>query len=119
MNSSSPDQPWYAVRCLFSHPTRTKDGDGTLYEERITLWKCDAWQEAYLKAEKEAKEYAEEENCIFIKATDSFHLFDRELKEGTESWSTMRGSFLDSETYENTFCSTSRDRAHDITIEQK
>ncbi|MGZ0707299.1 DUF4288 domain-containing protein [Coraliomargarita sp. W4R53] len=119
MNPTSNNQPWFAVRCLFSHPKGEKDGDGTLYEERITLWKCDEWQDAYIKAEQEAKEYEKESNCIFIRATDSFHLFDEELKEGTEVWSTMRGSFLNADTYENTFCVTSRDRDHEITIERE
>ena len=32
------DQPWFAVRCLLTHPSRVRDGDGNLYEERITLW---------------------------------------------------------------------------------
>ncbi len=118
MENKTNREPWYAVRCLFTHPNRAKSGDGTLYEERITLWKCASDEEAYLKAENEAKEY-EKEDCIFIKATDCFHLFDESIGEGTELWSVMRGSFLTPEIYEETFCNTSRDRKYDVSLNER
>ncbi|MFT4176190.1 MAG: hypothetical protein QM627_06000 [Luteolibacter sp.] len=108
-------QQWFSVRCLFSHPTRAEDGDGQLYEERITLWRCDSWDEAYRLARLEAETYAKEADAILIGTTDAFHLFDAECGHGTEVWSTMRGSHLDSKTYTNTFCNTDRDRKHDYT----
>ncbi|MDP0490398.1 MAG: DUF4288 domain-containing protein [Verrucomicrobiota bacterium JB023] len=104
-----PTQPWYAVKCIFSHPSRAKEGEGNLYEERITLWKAESWNEAFRKAEKEAKEY-EAEDCVFIEATDAFHLFDDEIKNGTEVWSGMRDSHFDSDTYIKTFCVSGRER---------
>jgi hypothetical protein len=30
----SPDEPWFAVKCLFSHPSRASDAEKALYEER-------------------------------------------------------------------------------------
>jgi hypothetical protein len=108
-------QPWFTVRCLFSHPTRAKDGDGHLYEERVTLWKCGSWDEAYRLARLEAETYAKEANAIMINTTDAFHLFDDECGHGTEVWSVMRGSHFDAQTYTDTFCSTDRDRQHDYT----
>jgi len=106
----SPDEPWFAVKCLFSHPSRASDAEKALYEERITLWRVSSWDEAFRLAEAEAQEYASSDNCIFHFTTDAFHLFDESVGHGTEVWSTMRGSGMDPETYKQTFCSTPRDR---------
>ena len=106
-------EPWLSVRCLFSHPSRVKDGDGNLYEERITLWKSGSWEEAFRLAKEEALVYAEESGAKFIDTTDSFHLFGTDHGHGAEVWSLMRGSHLDEDTYTDTFCCTERDRAHD------
>lgn len=111
----SKTQPWFTVRCLFSHPARAKDGDGHLYEERVTLWKCASWDEAFRLARIEAEKYAEEADAILIGTTDAFHLFDSECGHGTEVWSLMRGSHLDARTYTDTFCNTDRDRLQDYT----
>lgn len=108
-------EPWFTVRCLFSHPTRAKDGDGNLYEERVTLWKCGSWGEAYRLAHLEAETYAKESDAILIGTIDAFHLFDAECGHGTEVWATIRGSHLDAQTYINTFCNSDRDRKHDFT----
>lgn len=115
LHKMSESQPWYAVRCLFSHPTRVNDGDGNLYEERITLWKCGCWDEAFRSARLEAEIYAKEADAILIDTTNAFHLFDAECGHGSEIWSIMRGSHLDAQNYTNTFCITDRDRQHDYT----
>ncbi|MEO7098583.1 MAG: hypothetical protein ABI162_04420 [Luteolibacter sp.] len=101
------------MRCLFSHPTRAKDDDGHLYEERVTLWKCGNLDEAYRLARIEAETYAKEADAIFIDTTDAFHLFDAECGHGSEVWSVMRGSHFDAQTYTNTCVTTARDRRHD------
>jgi len=106
-------QPWFSVRCLFSHPTRAKESDVNLYEERITLWRCGSCDEAYKLARVEAETYAKESDSILIDTTDAFHLFDEECGHGSEVWSNMRGSHLDAKTYTNTFCTTDKDRMHD------
>ena len=117
MNDDQKSEPWYAVRCLFSHPTRANDADGNLYEERMTVWKCSSDEEAFVKATEEGKAYAKVADCIFIKATDSFHLFDKHIAESTEVWSTMRGSHMNPKHYESTYCTTPRDRYTPISIE--
>lgn len=104
------DEPWYAVKCLFSHPGRANPEDGTLYEERITLWRADSWNEAFQKAKDEARAYAAESDCKFLSATSAFHLFDGSLGEGTEVWSAMRESNLTPDFYVKTFSETDRDR---------
>ncbi len=72
----SPDEPWFAVKCLFSHPSRASDAEKVLYEERITLWRVSSWDEAFRLAEGEAQEYASSDDCVFHFATDAFHLFE-------------------------------------------
>lgn len=104
------DEPWYAVKCVFSHPTRVKEEGATLFEERITLWRANSCEEAFEKAKHEAELYAHEEGCVLIKATDAFHLFDGTIDEGAEVWSTMRESNLKPEYYLKTFCITEGDR---------
>jgi hypothetical protein len=43
---------WFAVRCVFRG---TKEL--TLYEERVTLWRADSFEDAIERAEAEADEY--------------------------------------------------------------
>jgi hypothetical protein len=103
-------EPWFAVRCLFSHPTRKQSSEAQLFEERITLWRADSWDQAFTAAEAEAADYAVSANCIFVRALDGFNLFDRTVGEGTEIWSVMRGSNMDADIYILTFCKTATDR---------
>lgn len=101
---------WYAVKCLFHHPTRKKLGENYLYEERITLWEAYSLKEAYLKADDEALEYAGEANAVFVQSVTSFRLFDESITNGTEVYSLMRGSNFSPKTYRDTFCNTDLDR---------
>jgi hypothetical protein len=105
------NEPWYTVKCLFHHPTRKAEEELYLFEERTTLWKADSFEEAHRLAEDEARVYASEAHCVFVASTDSFHLFDSTVKQGTEVYSTMRGSNMEPSVYRNTFCITKRDRA--------
>ncbi len=101
---------WYAVKCLFHHPTRKRAGEAYLYEERITLWMATSFEGAYLKAKEEALQYADESNSVFIQPVSAFHLFDERITEGTEVFSIMRGSNFDPSSYRDTFCNTDLDR---------
>ena len=47
-------EPWYSVKCLFFHPTRAREGEDYLYEERITLWRASTFEEAHALALKQA-----------------------------------------------------------------
>jgi hypothetical protein len=95
----SPSQPWCAVKCLFSHPSGAHAEDHFFYEERITLWQVSSFDEAFALAEAEAAAYARSNTCTFIRATDSFHLSDREVGHGSEVWSVMRRSGMEPESY--------------------
>ena len=104
-------EPWYTVKCLFDHPDRKSDGESFLYEERITLWRASSFEEAHRLAEEEGRRYASEAGCVFLGSTDSFHLFDDDVAQGTEIYSAMRGSNLEPSVYRQKFCLTARDRA--------
>ena len=61
-----------------------------LYEERITLWKTGSANDAIAEAEKEAAVYAKECNCEFIGLSQVYHIFDRNITNGSEVFSLMR-----------------------------
>ena len=106
-----PCQQWFAVKCLFSHPSRADDSERFLYEERTTLWRAASFREAFALAEAEAADYARDSHCTFVRATDSYHLFAESVGHGSQIWSRMRGSGMEPEVYAETFCSTPRDHA--------
>jgi hypothetical protein len=107
----SDSEPWYAVRCLFDHPSRRKDGEDHLYEERITLWKAKSFDDAFSQTEIEAMKYADENHCVFLRTSDCSHLFDEVIQEGSEIFTTMRGSNMHPELYQKTYCCSPSDRA--------
>ena len=108
---SSADLSWFAVKCLFSHPSRVEDSVRFLYEERITLWHTDSFNKAFDLAEVDAAEYAKEANCLFVRATDSYQLFHKTIGHGSEIFSLMRDSGMEPEVYADTFCCTPLDHA--------
>lgn len=57
-------QQWYSVRCIFKHPSRHDMTKRGLYEERVTIWKANSFEEAIENAELEAKEYADQTQNI-------------------------------------------------------
>lgn len=84
------NEPWYSVRCIFRHKKRSDMTKNYLYEERITLWKAVSFDEAIELAEKEAKEYARNNECEYIELAQTYHLYDDEIAHGTEIFSLMR-----------------------------
>ena len=54
MAKESPASQWYTVRCLFG----SARGEGYSYEERMTLWCTDSFDNAISLAETEAATYA-------------------------------------------------------------
>jgi hypothetical protein len=41
--SEHAEAQWYSVRCIFQLPA---DGEGNVYEERLTLWQAASHEEA-------------------------------------------------------------------------
>ena len=99
LRSDGDDEPrWYAVR----HFVRDVDS----YEERVTVWRCDSFDEAFKLAESEALEYLALWNeGTDVELLDTFQGF--ELGEppdhGREVFSLIRHSGLNKDEYVRRF----------------
>lgn len=93
--------PWFSVRCLFHCVNLAPD----LYEERVTLWRADNFEEAIALAEAEAAEYAEMVDFRYLGLAQAYHL-DDEVGHGAEVYSLMRSSDLPPEDYLDAFFDT-------------
>ena len=104
-------EPWYAVRCVFHFPWGDPPG---VYEERITLWKADSFDEAIERAEIEAAEYIADGEGRYVGLAQSFHLAAGEsVNDGAEVFSLMRDSTLDGDEYVDRFFDTGAERQTD------
>jgi hypothetical protein len=66
-----------------------------LYEERIILLRAESAEAAIEKAEEEARQYCSDLNgCEYSGLTDVYNLYDEEIQNGTEVYSSMRTSDL-------------------------
>jgi hypothetical protein len=94
---------WYSVRCVFRH-----DPDGP-YEERITIWNADGFDDAIKQAELDAAEYADDLQCRYLGLAQAYAMANEPLA-GAEVFSLMRDSELTPAVYLNTFFDTSAER---------
>lgn len=85
---------WFSVRCVFR--------DDTTYEERITLWEADDFDDAIARAEADASDYAENVGVEYLGLAQAYCLPD-EPTDGAEVFSLMRDSDLPSSEYLNAF----------------
>lgn len=100
------DDAWFAVRCIL----RVRDeSEGTVYEERVTLWTAADFDEAVGQAEIEASNYAADVGGQYLGLAQAFALFEAP-SHGAEVFSLMRTSTLDSEDYLNAFFDTGCER---------
>jgi GH15 family glucan-1,4-alpha-glucosidase len=98
---------WFAVRCVFAFPD---DGDQpTTYEERVTLWRCSEFADAFELAEADAAVYAETLDCTYVGLAQAYALAD-EPGHGAEVFSLMRDSDLSSDDYVEKFFATATER---------
>lgn len=84
------------------------------YEERITAWNANSFEEAIDKAEKECKEYVASDDLI-DEHLDLFQAFMLDtdianIKDGTEVFSLIRDSDLAPSDYINSFFDTGHER---------
>jgi hypothetical protein len=107
--SNQPDEAqWYSVRCIF----RSGADDGSLYEERVTLWHADDLDGAIALAEREAADYAEEHDVELLGLAQAYWLPDPP-GNGAEVFSLLRESDLDPDAYLDQFFDTGRERQAD------
>lgn len=94
-------RPWFSAKSLFY------DEDNNMYEERIILLNANTQDEALDKAKDEAIEYAKSlDNVQYAGYSEIFNLFDTNVVEGVELYSTMRKSELSASDYIEQFLDT-------------
>ena len=104
MPDDSSDLPWYSVRCVF----QTRSGDGFSYEERVTLWQSDGIDEAIAMAEIEAGGHAEATRAEYTGMAQAYWL-PAPPSTGTQVFSLVRESELESDDYLDQFFDTGRE----------
>lgn len=86
------DESWYGVRCVFAF----SDEEGSIYEERVTLWRSESFESAVEMAEQEADGYAATLEGAYLGLAQAYHLAvdNRPILSGDEVFSLMRRSAL-------------------------
>lgn len=104
MTTSTPDGPWFAVRCVFRSPDAEVEG-ASAYEERITLWRSETFEDAIDRAESEAATYAAANpGTEYLDLAQAFQLgVEGAVGDGDEVFSLIRDSDLDAEAYLDRF----------------
>jgi hypothetical protein len=105
MPTESTAPEWYTVRCLFGS-ARDK---GFAYEERMTLWCTDSFDNAIALAEKEAATYAASTNSEYLDLAQVC-LLPGHPTSGAEVFSLVRDSELASDEYLDSFFDTGTER---------
>jgi hypothetical protein len=108
-----PDLPgdWFGVRCVFEIYSASLGGDAA-YEERVTLWRANTFDEAIAMAEDEAASYANDIDARYLGLAQAYALSE-EPTHGGEVFSLMRDSELSSAQYLTGFFDTGRERQRD------
>jgi len=85
---------WYSAQCIFLHADKIH-GPQQMYEERIVVLRAESMEAAIERAEKEAKDYCGDVNgCSYIGYVNVFALYDDEIGDGSEIFSSMQKSQL-------------------------
>ncbi len=105
MPQESPASQWYTVRCLFGSARR----EGFSYEERMTLWYTDSFDNAIALAEKEAATYAASAKVDYLDLAQVC-LLPGHPTSGAEVFSLVRDSELGADDYLDNFFDTGTER---------
>ena len=109
------DEPWYSVRCVFS--LSAPDGSA-VFEERVTLWRSESFEQAVALAEAEAQRYAEDLEGQYLGLAQAFHLASGpELHQGVEAFSLIRASDLAPDDYLDRYFDTGDECQGDVKAE--
>ena len=103
-NESSGSQ-WYTVRCLFG----SARGEGFSYEERMTLWYTESFDNAISLAETEAATYAARAKVEYLDLAQVC-LLPGHPTSGAEVFSLIRDSELSADDYLDAFFDTGTER---------
>jgi hypothetical protein len=104
MTTPTTDGFWFAVRCVFRSLEAEVEG-ASAYEERITLWRAESFEDAIDRAETEALAYAAETpGTEYLDLAQAFQLgVEGTVGDGDEVFSLIRDSDLDADAYLDRF----------------
>lgn len=115
MDERTGTEPWYSVRCVI-RSAAIADVDGWTYEERVTVWRANSFEDAIERAELEANDYAADTGGEYVGFAQAFHLFAGDhIDDGAEVFSLMRDSTLSVDDYLTRFFDSGHE--HEGTIE--
>lgn len=92
----------FSVRQVF----RGKNDGRQYYEERITLWRCDTFEDAIAAAEIEAEEYAAVLELEFTGLSQAYRIDEDPRDDGAEVFSLLRYSEVGPDDYLDHFFDT-------------
>ncbi len=101
---------WFSVRCVFRSTRRSGSTKRNLYEERITIWRVASFNDAIKRAERDARQYAEDTDSEYIELAQAFHISPNRLTSGTEVFSLMRESNYYPKKYLDTYFDNGNER---------
>ena len=104
MTDEASDPKWFSVRCVF----QSRVDGGFAYEERVTLWQADGIDDAIGLAETEAGAHAEAGDVEYTGMAQAYWLVTPPAS-GSEVFSLVRESELDSDEYLDRFFDTGRE----------
>jgi hypothetical protein len=105
MPKESSGPQWYTVRCLYG----SERDNGFVYEERLTLWCTDSFENAISLAETEAATYAAANKVEYLDLAQVC-LLPGHPTSGAEVFSLVRDSELTSDEYLDSFFDTGTER---------
>jgi hypothetical protein len=104
------EHSWYGVRTVF----RVLNQPGTIYEERVTIWKASSLEDAIAQAENDALSYASPELGLYeyLGFAQAFKTYipDRPPESGDEVFSLLRDSRFKPSKYLDKFFDTGQER---------
>ena len=108
--------PWFGVRWVFR---MLVDGEPTnTYEERVTVWRADSFEQAIELAEREAATHADTEAGIseYLGIAQAFRtsISASTIEPGDEVFSLMRDSELEPPQYIDRFFDTGSERQNPV-----
>jgi hypothetical protein len=98
-----PPEYFYSAKCVFRTEFDDEGRPALAFEERIVFVKCREFDEAFDKAEKEARKYADENQSLKLKTTFlacvGVFIVQDPIEEGVQVFSMLRESNMPSDDY--------------------
>ena len=107
---------WYGVRCVFAYGrgSSARASDERIgYEERVTVWRAETFDNAIAKAEAEAEGYASDVDAEYVGLAQAYRMAD-DLVEGAEVFSLIRSIDMPADEYVHRFFATGAERQDDL-----